>query len=95
MKVVSLKDLSEIPNTQNVITAPSGATVNMSKYFDDRWENMDPVYCFALSPQLGNACVIKVNDVYAMPLFNHYGEFFDNTTVDDDAADSGPYLCDW
>lgn len=57
----------------------------MHKYFDDRWENMNLIYCFEVSNE--EACVVKLNDVYALPVLNHYGSV--------GTGEGLPDKCDW
>ena len=82
--VLRISSLSEVPGTESVIETISGP-VTMHKYFDDRWENMNLIYCFEVSGE--EACVVKLNDVYALPVLNHYGSV--------GTGESLPDKCDW
>ena len=64
----------------------------LNKYFDDRFGTMEPIFCFVaegLDGDLTNeACMVKISEVYAFPVMNHFGEYsFDNGEF--------PKKCDW
>ena len=50
------------------------------------------VYCFEYSTLDGTvhpACLIKLGNIYAFPIFNHWGEYVFDT------ANNQPTKCDW
>ena len=79
-----------IPGTEEAIVTDAG-TGYIHQYFDDRYGNMIPVYCFEVNEgenEHKEACVIKIDEAYALPIMNHFGEY------DFDSADF-PKKCDW
>lgn len=78
-----------IPGTEEAINSAAG-TGYMNKYFDDRYGNMIPVYCFEVEEGgvHKEACVIKIDEAFALPIMNHFGEY------DFDSNDF-PKKCDW
>ena len=82
--MLRIDSLTLVPDTEEVIITNQG-TVVVNKHFDNRWENMDLIYCFTLG--IDEACVVKLNDVFALPVINHYGSV---------PTDSGqPKKCNW
>lgn len=82
--MLRISSLSKVPGTETIALTGNGPVV-MHKYFDDRWESMNLIYCFEVAGE--EACVIKLNDVYALPVLNHYGN--------DGSGIGRPVKCDW
>ena len=90
MEVLRIHDLTLIPNTtESIETAEEQMVLDM--YFDDRYGNMEPIFCFTvqgLDVGPSEACVVKIDEAFALPILNHFGEYeFDSGSL--------PIKCDW
>lgn len=87
MHVLTRHSLTKIPNTTQTIDTTFGS-VDIDMYFDNRYSNMAPIFCFVVDIDENEACVVKIDNAYALPIMNHYGVYdFDTQAF--------PTKCDW
>jgi hypothetical protein len=79
MQVLPIDGLIKVKNTKEIVTEYGGETVTLTKYFDDRWDNMDLMYCLTVNGI--EACVIKIDNIFGLPIITHYGTDPDNDGV--------------
>jgi hypothetical protein len=90
MRILTIESLSKITNTTEYVDSTRGR-IEISSYFDNRYGNMSPLFCFVIETDNGESndvCLIKIDNAYALPIMNHYGDY-----ADDGVWESNK--CDW
>jgi hypothetical protein len=76
MGIIEVDNLVAIEDLSSVYVF-EGVSYNVSVYYDPKYNGMEPISCINVNTTLHvdySFCIIKVqNEVYAIPLFNHYG----------------------
>lgn len=88
MQILNVSSLTKIPNTSDPLITPLGDWIDINMYFDNRYGNMQPIFCFTVDVNNDEACVVKIDQAYALPIMNHFGEYDFNSTA-------FPKQCDW
>lgn len=95
LEVLHIGDLTVIPGTLESFAIDGAEALDLNMYFDDRYRNMNPIHCFAIdgaSDYHDEACLVKLDNVYALPVFNHFGEY---EFVTGQYSGDFPIKCDW